>query len=92
MPGHRSALRSPLALLLLIVMLSACATHSTPTPAPPPVRPPEIPAPPAVTPPPPSGSYWARYCQDIERLSLRLKITLPTSEGCLPAGPGLRAR
>jgi hypothetical protein len=50
------------------------------------VPPPAIPSPPAVTPPPPSGSYWSRYCADIETLRQRLKNTPETSELCSQPG------
>lgn len=71
------------ALLLGVLMLTACASSSPLGQiAPPPVEPPRLPPPANVSEPPPPGTYWRMACEYRERLQKRLSITLPKSDAC----------
>jgi hypothetical protein len=69
---------------VLLLALSACSTPPGPGLVVPPPTPPSAPA---VTKPPISGTYWNRFCADIETLSTLLKSTPLTSERCSRPGP-----
>ena len=68
-------------LLLLVLVLTSCATSLPPMQATP-VAPPRIPSPPAISAPQPSGSYWQEHCSLMQATQALLNQTGMPSEPC----------
>ena len=66
-------------LVLLALILSACATNSPPMP-PTAVAPPRIPSPPAINVPLRSGGYWQRHCKLMQTVQQTLRLTVTPCE------------
>ena len=75
--------------LLLLPIVTGCAT-SSPPPLPVVSPRPQIPSLPVGIEPLPSGSYWARHCALLASVQARLKTSPPSSGAC--AQPGQVAR
>lgn len=76
--------------LLLLLIVTGCAT-SSPPPLPVVLPKPTIPSPPAGTEPLPLGGYWARHCEFQLKVQQTLKISPPSSDECAaPGQPAVR--